>query len=88
MRLLILLVVIYLGYRALKSWMLPGQPSQRPVSGKAAGEIDDEMVKDPYCEVYFPKRNGVHLKVDGNDLYFCSTECRDKFIESRSESDV
>ena len=88
MRLLILLVVIYLGYRALKSWMLPGQPSQRPVSGKASGEIDDEMVKDPYCEVYFPKRNGVHLKVDGDDLYFCSTECRDKFIASRSESDV
>ena len=89
MRLLILLAVIYLAYRALKSWMLPGQPLQRPVSGKAANEpankIDDEMVKDPYCNVYFPKRNGVHLKVDGSDLFFCSTECRDKFIASRSD---
>jgi uncharacterized protein len=92
MRLLILLAVIYFGYRVLKSWMLPGQPLQRPVSGKAANEpankIDDEMVKDPYCNVYFPKRNGIHLKVDGNDLFFCSTECRDKFIASRSEKDV
>ncbi|RZB35256.1 MAG: hypothetical protein SRB1_01024 [Desulfobacteraceae bacterium Eth-SRB1] len=85
MRLLILLAVIYLGYRALKSWMLPNQPLQKPVSGKAANKIDDEMIKDPYCNVYFPKRNGVHLKIDGNDLYFCSTECRDKFIASRSD---
>ncbi|MBW2569562.1 MAG: hypothetical protein JRD93_10195 [Deltaproteobacteria bacterium] len=85
MRLLILLAVIYFGYRALKSWVLPGQPLQRPVSGKAANKIDDEMIKDPYCNVYFPKRNGVHLKVDGKDLYFCSTECRDKFIASHSE---
>ncbi|RLC13066.1 MAG: hypothetical protein DRI57_16995 [Deltaproteobacteria bacterium] len=41
------------------------------------------MIKDPVCEVYFPKRDGVHLSVDGQDVYFCSEECRDKFMESR-----
>ncbi|MBU1163547.1 MAG: hypothetical protein KKA75_05285 [Proteobacteria bacterium] len=43
------------------------------------------MIKDPFCETYFPKRNGVHLLVDGKDLYFCSTECRDKFIASQQK---
>jgi len=88
MRYLIILGLIYFAYRTLKSWMLQGGQSKTKVSREPAGEIDDVMVKDPYCEVYFPKRNGVHLKIDGKDLYFCSTECRDKFIAARSKRDV
>ena len=85
MRLLILLGIVYLCYRFLKSWILKEPSSHQTVSGKKAGEIDNVMVKDPYCEVYFPKRKGIHLKVKGEDLHFCSPECRDKFIESRSD---
>ena len=57
-------------------------PSER-VDRKATGEIDDVMIKDPYCEVYFPRRSGIHLRHDGQDLYFCSAECRDKFVASQ-----
>jgi len=38
------------------------------------------MVKDPVCEVYFPKRNGIHLKHEGEDLYFCSADCKNEFV--------
>jgi len=85
MRLLILLGIIYLGYRALKFWMFSGTSSQKTVFGNTSGEIDDVMVKDPFCAVYFPKRNGVHLKFDGEDLFFCSTKCRDSFIAMKKE---
>lgn len=90
MRLLILLGLIYLGYRALKSYLTSSglfqkTSSQKPVSGKATREIDDVMIKDPYCEVYFPKRNGVHLKVEGKDLYFCSSECKEKYLASHGK---
>jgi len=88
MRFLIILGLIYFAYRVIKHWVLPGGLSKNKVSREPTGEIDDVMVKDPYCEVYFPKRNGVHLNINGKDLYFCSTECRDKFIVSRSKSDV
>jgi len=84
MRLLIFLGVIYLAYRAVKSWVSQGT-TQRPVFEKSAGEIDDVMIKDPFCGIYFPKRDGVHQKVDGADLYFCSAECRDKYMASRSK---
>ncbi|MDI6687759.1 MAG: hypothetical protein QME06_05990 [Desulfobacterales bacterium] len=80
MRFIIILGLIYVAYRAIKLWMLQSGQSKTKVSRDATGTIDDIMVKDPYCEVYFPKRNGVHLNIKGNDLYFCSTECRDKFI--------
>jgi YHS domain-containing protein len=85
MRLLIFIAIIYIVYKALKSWMLKNLPaSGSPASDRASTEIDDVMVKDPYCEVYFPKRKGIQLKVNGDDLYFCSPECRDKFIDSKS----
>ncbi|RLB59167.1 MAG: hypothetical protein DRG80_06550 [Deltaproteobacteria bacterium] len=85
MRLLILLAIIYLCYRALKSWMLQSRSTQKTVFDKTAGEMDDVMIKDPFCKIYFPKKDSVHLRIDGKDLYFCSTECRDKFEETYSK---
>ena len=85
MRLLILLGIIYLCYRAVKNLMQPDAAGRKPVSNETAGEIDDIMIKDPFCEVYFPRRNSVHLKVDGKDLFFCSKECRDSFVAARSK---
>ena len=86
-RLIIILALGYILYRALKAWIFKNAP---PLEGgdrrKAAGQIDDVMVKDPYCEVYFPKRKGVALKKDGQQLLFCSKECRDKY-QSKQESD-
>lgn len=81
MRLLIFLGVIYICYRVLKGWLAPARLLRRQTdAGKPEGKIDDIMIKDPYCEAYFPKRNGIHKKIDGKDFYFCSTECRDKFV--------
>jgi len=85
MRLLIIIGLAYFAYRALKSWMFQNVSAKRTVGREATGEIDDVMVKDPFCQAYFPKRNGVHLKADGKDLYFCSKECRDRFVEMRKE---
>jgi YHS domain-containing protein len=83
MRLLILLGLVYLGYRALKSWVFKEKLSQPAEFGKKTGEIDDVMVKDPYCDIYFAKRDGVHLNMNGRDLYFCSKECKEKYLENR-----
>ena len=81
MRLLVLMGLLYLCYRLLKSWMLKENTSQKEVFGKKAGEIDDVMVKDPYCGIYFAKRDGVHLNINGKDVSFCSNECKDKYLE-------
>ena len=82
---LILFAVGYLLYRAMKSWMFPDARSKKNVSGTAAGQIDDVMIKDPFCQTYFPRRDAVHLNLSGNDLYFCSKECRDQYMARQSE---
>jgi YHS domain-containing protein len=80
MRFLIFLLLIYLTWRLVKNVISPAKRKEMP-PGPQPGEIDDIMIKDPFCEVYFPRRNGVHLRHQGKDLYFCSTDCRDKFLE-------
>lgn len=87
MRLLILGGLIYLLYRAAKSWVSAGSRASSGLAGRTAGEIDDVMVKDPFCEVYFPKRNGVRLRIEDQELLFCSPECRDKFIQRHQNSE-
>jgi YHS domain-containing protein len=81
MRLLILFAIIYLLIRSVKSWWPKRTPSQQSVSNRTAGEIDDVMIKDPFCDAYFPKRTGVLLKMRGKELFFCSTTCRDEYIK-------
>ncbi len=81
MKFLILCLLMYVGYRAVKALMLPGGSStKREVSG-ASAEIDDVMVQDPFCETYFAQRRGVKAVIKGEPHYFCSTACRDKYLE-------
>ena len=84
MKLLILVLIGYLAYRALKSWVLDSS-QRRTMQGNTTGEIDDDMVKDPYCGVYFSKRDGVLLRHEGGDIYFCSEACRDKYSSSSGQ---
>lgn len=84
MRLLVLLGLLYLCYRFLKFWVLKEKSSQKVVFGKKSGEIDDVMVQDPFCGIYFAKRDGVSLNIGGMDLYFCSTECKEKYSEKQA----
>ena len=85
MRLLILAALIYLLWRALKTWTAGtalGRRTQRDLRG---GPVDDVMVKDPVCGVYFPKKDGVSLQQGGEERLFCSTECRDRYRETGAD---
>ena len=84
LKLIVLAVVGYVFYRALKSWMTPG--GERPLEGRSQGsvEVDDVLVQDPVCEAYIAQRSGIPLEEDGKVIYFCSEACRDRYLESRS----
>ena len=83
MKLLIFLLIGYICYRTVKNWMMKNPSFQGEVPSNPAAEIDDIMLKDPYCGVYFPQRNGVLLNENGTDLYFCSEECQQKYIAQK-----
>ena len=82
MKLLLIIIIGYLAYRTAKSWI------KRNIGAMGHGQdarhsIDDVMVKDPVCGIYFPRREGVELQYEGEVYLFCSTACRDRFLEEQ-----
>jgi YHS domain-containing protein len=39
-----------------------------------------ELKKDPVCGTYVSAATGVSRTVQGHMIYFCSKECRDKYV--------
>jgi YHS domain-containing protein len=57
----------------------PGQSSQAP--GKQV-PLTGELKKDPACGTYIAAASSIQEKVGGETLYFCSKQCRDKYVAS------
>jgi len=49
------------------------------------GEIVDEMVQDPVCKVYVPRRGAVRRISHGEELFFCSNECAKKYLSDSKD---
>jgi YHS domain-containing protein len=84
-KLILIIGIIYAVIKIRKVLKRISEFKNQNFPGTENARIDDVMIKDPFCEIYFPKREGHHLKYDGKDLYFCSSTCREKFIAGRSE---
>lgn len=55
----------------------PGAPrpsNQVPLTG--------ELKKDPACGTYIAAATSLHENVGGETFYFCSKQCRDKYVAS------
>jgi uncharacterized protein len=84
------LVLYYVIKGFLKGLKLPNG------SGRARGRtrttsrqpppITDELVQDPVCGVYCPKRDALPLNRQGKTYYFCSDKCRQEFREQKNKS--
>ena len=81
MRFLLLCLLVYLGYRVLKGFLAPNPSSSRSEKQDHLTPVDDIMVKDPFCQTYIPRRDGIKEVIDGEAYFFCSVECREKFIQ-------
>jgi YHS domain-containing protein len=42
------------------------------------------MVMDPSCHVYIPKLEAITAKIAGETIYFCSKECKKKYLEEKN----
>jgi len=71
----IIAYLIYLVVRFVLGPFLRTRP-QRP-----RRRLSGNMVKDEVCNTYLPQEDALRASVDGTDYFFCSGECRDKFVE-------
>jgi YHS domain-containing protein len=75
MRLLIWLILAYLGYKIVKGY-LAGKEKPSPAT------TDTETHQDPVCGVYVAADDAVVGRLDDKRIYFCSMNCLEKYRES------
>ncbi len=56
------------------------QPSARRPSNQVP--LTGELKKDPACGTYIAAASSIHETVGGETFYFCSRQCRDKYVAS------
>ena len=79
-------IVIYLGYRILKPWVTSLIQSTADNPHDQPPSEDAELIRDPQCGTYFLTQRGVEARIGGRSVYFCSKECRDKYLVSHGET--
>lgn len=79
-RFFIYVSVVYVIYIFLRFLLSPRRPL-RP--DRSRPQLSGIMVKDEVCNTYLPRDEAILEKTDGEDHYFCSQECRRKFLEQR-----
>ena len=75
-------LVTWLG-RKLLGWIFQPreQPRRQPVSAEPL-----RLVRDPICGMHISSRVGFTLQQAGQEIHFCSMECREQFLNSRSQA--
>ena len=82
LRLLILAGLIFLLFRMVRSLFTPSRPRRQPSqTGPRENAAISDMVQDPHCGVYVSKSEAVPVRTRDGTLYFCSEECRNKYLE-------
>jgi uncharacterized protein len=75
LRIFIYIIIAYLLYRLLKSLFAKNKGIERT----GGGGIIDEMVQDPFCKTYIPRKDAKKKVIGGQEYFFCSDECASKF---------
>jgi YHS domain-containing protein len=78
MRFIIYLVLAYVAYRLVKAII---NPKEKISHGEDGGGVIDEMVQDPQCKMYIPRREAIDKSINGKTYHFCSQACATKFLE-------
>ena len=77
-------LLIFLFLRSLLRGLLSGLRSRLPqTSGSAPPpptRAGGTLYKDPVCGTYVSPDSGITQTIGGQTVYFCSAECRDKYL--------
>ena len=91
LRILILAVLFYLGYRLIKANFSKSDEKNKDETQdeqtRQGGAITDVLIEDPVCHKLVPKQQAYALEAEDGVHYFCSKECGDKFAADQENSD-
>ncbi len=71
-------LVLYVIFLLVRFFQSIGKAASK---GTAPSRERGMMVKDEVCGLYLPREEAVREVVDGKERFFCSDDCRRKFLE-------
>ena len=80
-RLILIVVFIFIIYNLVKGLFGPKKQIRR----SSNGGVIDEMVQDPVCKKYIPRRQAFSAIFKGKEYNFCSESCAEKFKTEQSK---
>lgn len=83
MKFLIVLLLLYIGYRMIVSLTTTKKPLQKAPGTR---DPDEETFQDPVCGLYISAEKAVIGRHDGQRHYFCSMNCLEKYREQLDHS--
>jgi len=91
-KLIVIAILLYLGYRLLISDWRKKQNKKADNSArdiKDYGTVEDVLVEDPICHKLVPRQQAIRLKPKETDkiIYFCSEECCNLFVNQEGEKE-
>jgi YHS domain-containing protein len=87
---LLLTAIVVLFLRAVIGIVMKGfrqtmQPQPQPQGGPRPANhvpLSGELKKDPVCGTYIATNTSIKETMGGQTFYFCSQECRNKYVAS------
>lgn len=84
-RLIFTVIIVYFIYRLIRGLLLPSGKKRSSFPREPASIQGEDLVKDPYCGTYVPVSNASKVTINGEELYFCSKECIEKYKKREKE---
>lgn len=78
LKIILYALLAYIVYLLFRFFRALSKGSRSPRTSKLASGI---MVKDKICNTYLPKEDAIKEVYEGKEYFFCSKECRQKFLE-------
>jgi len=82
LRIVLYALLAYIIFKFIRLYQTLIKKSKAPPQQK---QISGIMVKDEVCNTYLPKEDAIKEIVEGKEYFFCSKECRQKFLEERKQ---
>jgi uncharacterized protein len=80
LRFILFALIAYIIYKTIRVYQKLTQKSHPPPKSEQTSGL---MVKDNVCNTYLPKEDAIKEIIDGKEYFFCSQECRQKYLESK-----
>ena len=80
LRIILYTLLAYIVYKSIRFYQKLSQKSHSPPKSKQTSGL---MVKDVICNTYLPQEDAIKEIMEGKEYFFCSKECRLKFLESK-----